>query len=267
MIASLICSSFTSTSSSSVSVEDAHGELARHLDGDAVGDRVAVAARPPRRRRGSSAAARAARARSPAARPPPPTGMSTVSTSGSCSASSSPSVPCPAITCSSSKACTKVAPVCARRARARRRARRRSPRRRARSRRRSSSVGSTFAIGASSGMKIVAGMPSSRAAQATAWPWLPAQAATTPAARSAAVSVASRFMAPRILNEPVRCRFSAFSIVERPVSCEERVGAVDGRHAHVAGEPLARRPRCQRVSGSSSWPIGKHRARGSARPR
>jgi hypothetical protein len=31
-------------------------------------------------------------------------------------------------------------------------------------------------------MKIVAGAPSSRAAQATAWPWLPALAATTPAA-------------------------------------------------------------------------------------
>ena len=34
-------------------------------------------------------------------------------------------------------------------------------------------------------MKIVAGMPASRAAHATAWPWLPALAATTPAARSA----------------------------------------------------------------------------------
>ena len=69
-------------------------------------------------------------------------------------------------------------------------------------------------------MKIVAWMPSSRAAQATAWPWLPALAATTPAARSSGESVASVFMAPRILKEPVRCRFSALSSTSRPVSRE-----------------------------------------------
>ena len=39
-------------------------------------------------------------------------------------------------------------------------------------------------------MKIVAEIPASRAAHATAWPWLPALAATTPAARSASPSVA-----------------------------------------------------------------------------
>ncbi len=60
-------------------------------------------------------------------------------------------------------------------------------------------------------MKIVALIPSSRAAQATAWPWLPALAATTPAARSSSPSVDSLLTAPRILNEPVRCRFSALS--------------------------------------------------------
>ena len=42
-------------------------------------------------------------------------------------------------------------------------------------------------------MKIVAAIPASRAAQATAWPWLPALAATTPAARSAGVSDAIVF--------------------------------------------------------------------------
>ena len=67
-------------------------------------------------------------------------------------------------------------------------------------------------------MKIVARIPSSRAAHATAWPWFPALAAMTPAARSAGVSVASMFTAPRTLNEPVRCRFSALSSVTRPVS-------------------------------------------------
>ena len=51
-------------------------------------------------------------------------------------------------------------------------------------------VASILAIGASCGMKIVAGIPASRAAHATAWPWLPALAATTPARRSASPRVA-----------------------------------------------------------------------------
>ena len=69
-------------------------------------------------------------------------------------------------------------------------------------------------------MKIVAGMPASRAAQATACPWLPALAATTPAARSASPSVAIVLYAPRILKEPVRWRFSALRKTWRPVSRE-----------------------------------------------
>src|SRR5918992_292645 len=73
-------------------------------------------------------------------------------------------------------------------------------------------------MGASSGMKIVARVPASRAAQATAWPWFPALAATTPASRSAAPSDEIVLYAPRILNEPVRCRFSAFSNTGRPAS-------------------------------------------------
>ncbi len=57
---------------------------------------------------------------------------------------------------------------------------------------------------------MVAPTPASRAAQATACAWLPALAATTPAARWASPSVDSLLTAPRILNEPVRWRFSAF---------------------------------------------------------
>src|SRR6188474_102295 len=60
----------------------------------------------------------------------------------------------------------------------------------------------------------------SRAAHATAWPWLPALAATTPAARSSAPSVAIRLTAPRTLKEPVRWRFSAFSQTSRPTRRE-----------------------------------------------
>src|SRR5581483_7875927 len=70
--------------------------------------------------------------------------------------------------------------------------------------------------------------PSSRAAHATAWPWLPALAATTPAARSASPSVEIRLYAPRILNEPVRCRFSAFSCTSRPTNRESVSDAYTG---------------------------------------
>src|SRR3954451_20996341 len=76
-------------------------------------------------------------------------------------------------------------------------------------------------MGASRGMKTVAEMPSSRAAQATAWPWFPALAAITPAARSLSSSVDSLFTAPRILNEPVRWRFSALSQTFVPVRREK----------------------------------------------
>src|SRR5438067_1456415 len=69
-------------------------------------------------------------------------------------------------------------------------------------------------------MKIVAGIPASRAAQATAWPWFPALAATTPAARSASESVFILLTAPRTLNAPVRWRFSALSQISRPARRE-----------------------------------------------
>jgi hypothetical protein len=43
-------------------------------------------------------------------------------------------------------------------------------------------------MGAASGTTIVAEIPVSRAAQATAWPWFPALAVTTPRLRSSADS-------------------------------------------------------------------------------
>ena len=55
------------------------------------------------------------------------------------------------------------------------------------------------------------GVPAARAAKATAWAWLPALAATTPAASSASDSRLIAFVAPRALNEPVTWRFSALS--------------------------------------------------------
>ena len=69
-------------------------------------------------------------------------------------------------------------------------------------------------------MKIVAAIPASRAAHATACPWLPALAATTPAERSSGESDAIVLYAPRILKEPVRWRFSALRSTVRPESRE-----------------------------------------------
>ncbi len=53
-------------------------------------------------------------------------------------------------------------------------------------------VALTFGIGAPTGMNTVALMPSSCAASATPCAWLPADAATTPRARSSSVSRESR---------------------------------------------------------------------------
>src|SRR3954467_12627033 len=77
-------------------------------------------------------------------------------------------------------------------------------------------VADTLGSGAFSGMKTVLWMPSSPAASATPWPWLPALAATTPRARSAADSRDRRGGAPRPLYEPARCWFSHFSQVGAP---------------------------------------------------
>src|SRR5256885_1532158 len=66
-------------------------------------------------------------------------------------------------------------------------------------------------------MNTVARTPSSRAAHPTACPWLPALAATTPAARSASLRSESMLTAPRILKAPVRWRFSALSQTPRPL--------------------------------------------------
>jgi len=69
-------------------------------------------------------------------------------------------------------------------------------------------------------MYTTASMPNSLAARATAWPWLPALAAITPAARSASLRLEILLTAPRILNDPVRWRFSAFSQTARPARRE-----------------------------------------------
>src|SRR4051794_11155200 len=71
-------------------------------------------------------------------------------------------------------------------------------------------------------------MPSSRAANASPWAWLPALAATTPAARSASESCDSRLNAPRTLKEPVSWRFSALSTVRAPTRRDSSPAAITG---------------------------------------
>src|SRR5436190_16041967 len=95
-------------------------------------------------------------------------------------------------------------------------------------------------------MKIRAGAPSSRAAHATACPWLPALAATTPAARCSGSRLESLTYAPRTLNEPVRCRFSALSRTDRPAS---RDSVSDGKTGVTRATPSSRSRACS-ISGS-----------------
>ena len=77
-------------------------------------------------------------------------------------------------------------------------------------------------MGAPSGMKTVAAMPCCCAASATPCAWFPADAATTPRARSSSESRAIRTEAPRILNEPVRWRFSHLRWTGTPASPESQ---------------------------------------------
>src|SRR5436305_11165620 len=91
---------------------------------------------------------------------------------------------------------------------------------------------------------MVAWIPASRAAQATACPWLPALAATTPARCSASPSVEILLYAPRILNEPVRCRFSALRETSRPASREN----VSDRKTGVTRATPSRRARAASMS-------------------
>src|SRR5215212_8865767 len=75
-------------------------------------------------------------------------------------------------------------------------------------------------MGAPSGMKTVALMPSACAARATPWAWLPADAATTPRAFSSSERRDIRVYAPRTLKDPVRWRFSHLRKTGLPVSAE-----------------------------------------------
>src|SRR6266545_3004864 len=88
--------------------------------------------------------------------------------------------------------------------------------------------------------------PALRAAHATACPWLPALAATTPAARCSVLRVATLLTAPRTLKEPVRCRFSPFSHTSRPA----RRDKVSEPYTGVTRATAERRSRASSMSRS-----------------
>src|SRR3954466_5235464 len=176
-----------------------------------------------------------------AQRPPPPTGPTTFAGSGTSSSSSSPSEPWPATIAGSSNGGMNASPPSAARALA-------YPTRAstlpppmctiapcAR-------VASTLAIGASSGTNTSHGIPRAAAAVATAWAWLPADAATTPFAQPSCPSTASLLATPRTLNEPVRWRFSAFSTTVPPARSENvRVDRIGVRRATASTAARAAR--------------------------
>ncbi len=80
------------------------------------------------------------------------------------------------------------------------------------------SASSIERAGAVRGMTTVAFTSRAAAITARAIPWLPPLTATTPAARSASPSERSLAVAPRALNEPVRCSSSSFATTGTPSS-------------------------------------------------
>ena len=116
----------------------------------------------------------------------------------------------------------------------------------------SRAIASSFVCGAFSGAMIVAGTPSSRAAQATPWAMLPALAVTTPLAVAAGGACRIALTAPRILNEPIGCRFSSLSQISAgPSTGRRRSGvriaapAIVSRARSISAKGIRTRPRCR----------------------
>ena len=118
-------------------------------------------------------------------------------------------------------------------------------------------VFSTFTDEAKRGMTMVAAMPMRCAWYATACAWLPAETASTPPARSAAVSCAILLNAPRSLNDAVNCRFSNFRNTSQP-QMAERV-----RDSRQGVSPISPRSRVGRALDVG----GQRRVRGGAHGR
>src|SRR5690242_4425952 len=160
----------------------------------------------------------------PATSPPPPNGTTTASTSGRSSRISRPIVPLPAITASSLNAWTN-SPLMPSRLWVRKVSNHSScgtrtilpPMR---------STAASFVAGAPSGTTTVHGMPRRFAFHATPCAILPALAVHTPCASWSRGMSAIALLAPRILNEPIGCRFSSLSQISAGASAPNRTSGV-----------------------------------------
>src|ERR1051325_2389274 len=74
----------------------------------------------------------------------------------------------------------------------------------------SRSIALILVSGAVAGAITVQGIPSLRAHHETPWAMLPADAVITPRLSFSGDKRAMAFAAPRILNDPIGCRFSSF---------------------------------------------------------
>ena len=123
----------------------------------------------------------------------------------------------------------------------------------------------TFVDGVKRGMTMVLPMPSRLACRATACAWFPADMVTTPAARSASDSIASRLAAPRSLKEPIACRFSSLSATWAPVALltasDARVGVRRTRPSiRRAAASMSAKPMDWRLDPSGGWVSRPERA-------
>ena len=216
--------------------------------------------------------ARAAAPRSalaiPVKSPPPPHGTSTASTSGESSASSSPIVPLPAITRSS---CDRVheqpvEPVVARR----------SIDPPPRSNGTFTTVPPSRSIGVELRLRArgratttVPGRRARRATHATPCAMLPALAVHDAARQlSRGAPGGSRSTAPRILNEPIGCRFSSLSQISAGAStCSRTSGVRSATPAIVSRAPLDLGERDQKSTSVPTPSLARACARRARRPR
>src|SRR5476651_735364 len=117
-------------------------------------------------------------------------------------------------------------------------------------------VAESFGSATPTGMKMVERMPSSRAAKATPCAWFPADAATTPRALSSSLRWTRRLYAPRILYDPVRCRFSHLSQTSEPSTSDSERELSIGVTSMTAPTTARAASNCASVGpGIISWPV------------
>ena len=179
----------------------------------------------------------------PAASPPPESGTSTAAMSGRSSITSSPTVPCPAMTRASSKGDISTSP-CSPASRRLSASALSCDRPTMRTSAPSARMPSTLVCGTSADMQTTARRPRARAAKARARPWLPVEQQTTPAVSGA--SAATAFAAPRSLNAPTGCMLSSFSSTSPPAT---RARCGEGRSGVRTAIPAMAR-RAARMSAS-----------------